>query len=175
MARRSRLVSPLSPRRTMGWQAVGIAMPSKITILTHDPRWKGFGPTVKRAVEAALAKQKMKKAAVTVVLTDDAEIQTLNRAYRKKNKPTNVLSFPNGEVEEGVRQLGDIVLAYDTILQEAKTQKKPLKHHLTHLAIHGTLHLLGFDHENDRDANIMEACEINILTRMGIANPYESA
>jgi probable rRNA maturation factor len=146
-----------------------------ITILTHDPRWNGLRPTVARAVEAVLAQRKLKNAAVTVVLTDDAEIKTLNRTYRKKNKPTNVLSFPNGEVEVGVQQLGDIVLAYDTIVREAKMQKKSLKHHLTHLTMHGVLHLLGFDHETDAEAEIMEACEIALLKRMGIANPYESA
>lgn len=146
-----------------------------ITILTQDPCWKGLGPTVKRAAEAVLANRKIKKSDVTVVLTNDAEIQQLNHQYRKKNKPTNVLSFPNGEVEAGVRQLGDIILAYETIAAEAGLQQKSLKHHLTHLTIHGVLHLLGFDHENEKDAGIMEAYEIMILARMGIANPYESA
>ncbi len=174
-----------------------------ITILTHDKQWKGLAPTVKRAVEAALnvpsplggegrdeganlrfspmevtltpALSPEGRGSVTIVLTNDAEIKTLNHTYRKKNKPTNVLSFPNGEVENGVRQLGDIILAYETIAAEAKAQEKPLKNHITHLAVHGVLHLLGFDHENEKDAGIMEACEITILARMGIANPYESA
>ena len=146
-----------------------------ITILTHDPRWKGLGPTVKRAAEAALVQQRIKKAAVTIVLSDDAEVQILNRDYRQKNKPTNVLSFPNGEVDEGVRQLGDIILAYETIQREAAEQNKSVKDHLTHLTIHGVLHLLGYDHIEETEAETMEAIEIRILSRMGIANPYESA
>lgn len=146
-----------------------------ITILTHDARWKGLRPTALRAAEAALAAQKVKRAAVTIVLADDAEVRTLNHQYRNKNKPTNVLSFPDGEMEEGVRQLGDIILAFETVVAETKTQKKPLKHHLTHLVIHGVLHLLGHDHEVEAEAERMEAIEIAVLKRMGIANPYESA
>lgn len=151
-----------------------------ITILTHDDRWKGLGPTVKRAVEAALlsfnspSRGKAKKRAVIILLTNDAEVKSLNAQYRGKNKPTNVLSFPNGEVEEGVTQLGDIALAYETIAREAEHQGKLLKHHISHLSVHGVLHLLGYDHEDDAEAKAMEKQEIAILARMGIANPYES-
>lgn len=147
----------------------------EITILVHDTRWKGLRPTVLRAVEAALASQRLRKVALTLVLADDAQVRTLNRAYRGKDKPTNVLSFPDGTVLTGVRQLGDIILAYETVAREADEQGKRLKDHLTHLAVHGTLHLLGFDHEVAEEADIMEACEIRILARMGIANPYETA
>ena len=150
-------------------------MSASITILTHDDRWRGLRPTVKRAVELVLAVRRVKHAAVTVVLSDDAAVKELNRDYRAKNKPTNVLSFPDGDVVEGVMQLGDIILAYDTVVREATAQHKPLKHHLTHLTIHGVLHLLGFDHVDEQEAEAMEAIEIKILARMGIANPYEVA
>ena len=145
-----------------------------IDILTDNPRWMGLKPTVMRATEAALKEQKIKHASVVISLSNDKTVQKLNHQYRQKNKPTNVLSFPNGEKEEGVLQLGDIILAYETIAAEAAEQKKPLKHHLTHLVVHGVLHLLGHDHEENAAAQYMEAIEIKILARMGIANPYES-
>jgi len=151
----------------------------RITILTHDPHWKGLGPTVKRATEATLSHQDTKNPSVTLVLTNDAEVKTLNRDYRGKNKPTNVLSFPDGSVEmdnngKHIMHLGDVVLAYETLAREAAAQGKALKHHLSHLTVHGVLHLLGHDHEDEREAVRMEALEINILRILGIANPYEA-
>lgn len=146
-----------------------------ITIITNDARWKGLGPTITRAGEAALAQRKLKSAALSILLTNDKEVRALNAQYRGKDKPTNVLSFPDGEVIGGVRQLGDVAMAYETIAREAKAQKKPLKAHVTHLTIHGVLHLLGYDHESESDAETMESIEINILKRMGIANPYEAS
>lgn len=111
---------------------------------------------------------------ITILLTNDAEIKTLNTDFRGKPKATNVLSFPDGSTLDGVTHLGDVVLAYETIAREAKEQKKALKAHMTHLVIHGVLHLLGYDHENAKDAKRMEALEINILAAMGIADPYET-
>ncbi len=146
-----------------------------IILLTQDPHWKGLAPTVKRAAEAALVARKVKKATVNVLLSNDAEVQALNKQYRAKNKPTNVLSFPDGDVIDGVKQLGDIILAYEIIAREAKEQGKKIKDHVTHLTIHGVLHLLGYDHEIEAEAEIMEACEISILATIGVANPYESA
>ena len=146
-----------------------------ITLLIHDARWKGLGATVRRAAEAALHHRKVTGAALTLVLADDAQVQVLNRDFRGKDKPTNVLSFPDGAMAGRSKQLGDIILAYETMAREAQAQEKKLKDHVTHLTIHGVLHLLGFDHEIEDEAQIMERHEIAILKRMGIANPYESA
>lgn len=117
---------------------------------------------------------------VSVVLTNDEEIQALNQQYRGKDKPTNVLSFPQEADLSDMRDLdtcvllGDIVLSIDTIQREAAQQQKLMHHHLAHLIIHSTLHLVGYDHESDEDADVMEALEIDILRQHAIANPYET-
>jgi probable rRNA maturation factor len=111
---------------------------------------------------------------VGVTLSDDAAIAVLNGRWRDKPKPTNVLSFPSAPSPmPGVpRFLGDIVLAYETIEKEAREEGKSFDAHLAHLVVHGLLHLLGFDHETDDDAEMMEALETRILAGMGIADPY---
>lgn len=106
---------------------------------------------------------------VSIVLADDPFVQELNKNYRDKDKPTNVLSFPG----EGF-MLGDVILAYETTSGEAKAQKMAFEDHVLHLVVHGVLHLLGLDHENDEEAAIMEAMEIRILERLGVKNPYET-
>lgn len=145
----------------------------KLTMIANDDRWKGLGPTVKRAGELVLRQQRKTKATLTILLTNDAEVRALNRDYRGKDKPTNVLSFPDGSVMNGITQLGDIALAYETLAREAAEQGKKLKHHLAHLTIHGVLHLLGYDHETAREAKAMETLEIQLLATIGVANPYE--
>lgn len=111
---------------------------------------------------------------IAIVLTDDATIKALNARWRGQDKPTNVLSFPapathtHGEP----RHLGDIVIAYETTVREATEEGKPFAHHLSHLAIHGFLHLLGHDHGEDREADTMENLERIILSRLGIPDPY---
>ena len=115
---------------------------------------------------------------ITLTLTDDLAVQALNKAHRGKDKPTNVLSFPaydpnDPHVPGEVIHLGDIVLAYETITHEAMEQNKSFEDHLTHLIVHGSLHLLGYDHEDDTEAQVMEALEIKILSTLGIKNPYE--
>lgn len=112
---------------------------------------------------------------LSIVLTDDVEIKKLNREWRQKNKATNVLSFPAFETAVGQKpgpMLGDIVLAFETIEQEALESNIRFLDHLSHLIVHGLLHLLGYDHEIDMDAEQMEALEIEILAQMGIKNPY---
>lgn len=145
-----------------------------VTVLIRDRRFKRFRATVLKAALVTLAAQKQ-KGALTIVLTDDAEVKALNHQYRGKNKPTNVLSFENGANEGGIYQHGDVILSYDTLKAEAAAQKKKLSAHLTHLVMHGILHLLGHDHKVEADAECMEAIEIKLLTRMGIANPYKTA
>jgi probable rRNA maturation factor len=107
---------------------------------------------------------------VTVLLTDDETVRDLNDRFRHKNTATNVLSFPAHETATG--HLGDIALAYGVCAREADEQGKPLAAHLQHLVAHGVLHLVGYDHEDDADAEIMEDLERQILGRLGLPDPY---
>jgi probable rRNA maturation factor len=128
--------------------------------------------TVRRAIAAA-ATPDTQDAELSVLLTDDAEIRALNAQWRQQDKPTNVLSFPapsSGNMQP--RLLGDIVIAYETTAREAETEHKPFEHHLSHLTVHGFLHLLGYDHELDDEAETMERLEREILARLDIADPY---
>ena len=112
-------------------------------------------------------------AEVSVLFCDDAAIQRLNAEWRGKDKATNVLSFPAAAVTmPGVRLLGDIAVAWDTTSREALAEGKTVQAHLTHLLVHGLLHLLGHDHEVDHEAETMEQLERRILERLGIADPY---
>ncbi len=111
---------------------------------------------------------------VVILLTDDGTVQDLNARFRGKDRPTNVLSFPAADMPgAGPQPLGDIVLAYGVCAAEATDQGKALSSHLTHLVVHGVLHLLGRDHEVESDAEAMEAEERAILAGLGISDPYE--
>jgi len=118
------------------------------------------------------------EAELAVMLTDDTGIRTLNNNWRGIDKPTNVLSFPalqpTGRCgpDDGPRMLGDIAIAYETTRKEADDEQTPFDHHLSHLAVHGFLHLIGYDHENDDDAEAMETLEQEILAQLGIPDPY---
>lgn len=105
---------------------------------------------------------------VSIKWCGDDEIQALNHQFRGLDKPTNVLSFPANDVG----YLGDIAVSLETIAREAKAQGKEYEHHLVHMIVHGVLHLLEYDHEDDIDAEAMEALEISILSTLGIQNPY---
>ncbi|WP_192709074.1 rRNA maturation RNase YbeY [Methylobacterium sp. OAE515] len=158
-------------------------MPHEIDLAVEDARWEtaipGLEALVARAVEAGLAIAPEKPdgpVAVSVLLTDDAAVQDLNRTWRGKDKPTNVLSFPAARQprhDEAATPLGDVVLAYETLVRESAEQSKPLQNHLAHLLVHGTLHCLGQDHEiGEAEADAMEALEVAALATLGIPDPY---
>jgi probable rRNA maturation factor len=131
---------------------------------------------VDRAVAAAFAETRVAgPSELSVVFSDDSHIQKLNAGWRGKDKPTNVLSFPAFPVAQGAPlppMLGDIVLAAETVAREAALEDKPVENHITHLVIHGLLHLLGYDHETDTEAEAMEAIERAALARLAIPDPY---
>jgi probable rRNA maturation factor len=131
----------------------------------------------RRAVEAALKVAPDAPAGpvgIALLLADDAAVRELNRAWRGQDKPTNVLSFPAAAPPgaPAPHPLGDVVLAYETVAREAEIEGKVLADHATHLIVHGVLHLLGYDHETEAGAEVMETLEIRILARLGIADPY---
>lgn len=135
-----------------------------------EKNWKDFlGPIIQK-VFAHLNYNKP-DAWVSVLLTNDDYITTLNSQYRHKNSPTNVLSFPLSD-DPYSTCLGDIALSFDTIKREAEEQQKSLEAHITHMVVHGVLHLLSFDHETEDDALIMEGHECHILNQLGYTNPY---
>jgi probable rRNA maturation factor len=134
---------------------------------------------IQRAVTAAaeIVNADTGEAEIAVMLTDDAGMRTLNSNWRGIDKPTNVLSFPAlpaspGGPDDAPRMLGDIAIAYQTTRKEADDEQKPFDHHLSHLAVHGFLHLIGYDHEKDDDAEAMETLEQEILAHLGIPDPY---
>ena len=125
------------------------------------------------AARAAIPARSSRDGEVSVMLTDDAAIRTLNRTWRGIDKATNVLSFPRRRRATRLpRLLGDIAIAYETTAREAEDEEKPFADHLAHLAVHGYLHLLGYDHESDDEAETMERLEATILARIDVADPY---
>ena len=152
-----------------------------IDIQIQSPLWDAqplAAQTVRDAIAAAAATLSTADNEVCILLTDDKAIRLLNREWRGIDKPTNVLSFealqPTGGSSPGdaPRMLGDIAIAYQTTRKEADDEQKPFDHHLSHLAVHGFLHLIGYDHEKDDDAEAMEALESEVLAQLGIPDPY---
>jgi probable rRNA maturation factor len=164
-----------------------------VDISIESPAWNtacpDYEPLVQKAIDAVFTQspvardllQRGIEPDISVVLADDATVQTLNRDYRDKDKPTNVLSFAQMDSEAGwiapdhpgPCALGDLVLAYETVLRESQEGEKPFESHFIHLIVHGTLHLLGYDHIDDAEAETMESLEIQILKSLDIENPYK--
>lgn len=163
--------------------------PSTIALTIGAPIWRRHLADPERLCRRALAAALehapkpawLVRAEISVLLADDATVRRLNAAYRGKDRATNVLSFPTFEaipaqaprgLPGGPVPLGDIVLAFETVRAEAEAEGKPLAHHVSHLLVHGCLHLLGYDHEQPDEALRMEALERDILARLGIPDPY---
>jgi probable rRNA maturation factor len=152
-----------------------------INILIDDSRWKPLGPEelVLKAYKGVseVLEVSENNPVFSVTFTNDAQIQHLNKTYRHQDKPTNVLSFPSLEQSlfQEEEELGDIFLAFETIEHEAHNQNKALNDHTLHLIIHGILHLLGYDHEQENEALEMETLEIEILKKLNIDNPYKES
>lgn len=151
-----------------------------IAVAIDEPAWRSTlltpEDTCRRAVSAALTGRTSEPSVeVSVLLTNDAHMSRLNLQYRQKASSTNVLSFPadlSAAPASEPRLLGDIVLAHETVVAEAAAQGKATADHVTHLLVHGALHLLGLDHQSDADAEAMEALEVGVLSDLGIADPY---
>jgi probable rRNA maturation factor len=151
-----------------------------IDIEIEDDAWLDVLPDAQNVVEtgvaATLAAVELDgQADVVVLLCNDAEMRELNREYRKKDKATNVLSFPAPKamrVKGVLEHLGDVALGLETCVREANEQGKTLKNHVMHLSVHGTLHLLGYDHMTDEEAEEMESLERDILEGLGVPDPY---
>lgn len=160
-----------------------------LDILIEDDRWTAIdlGALATRAITTTLRELGLETADLSLMACDDSRIMTLNADFRGKPQPTNVLSWPEVDLAAsddggapalpeadpgGALSLGDIAISYDTCAREAEEQGKPMADHVTHLIVHGTLHLLGYDHIRDRDATLMEALEVKILGSLGLPDPY---
>jgi probable rRNA maturation factor len=141
----------------------------------EDVRWNALSDVMPQ-LERVVAMITDNHSEINLLLTNDIAMQEINKCWRGVDKPTNVLSFPAAAMKslppDAPHPLGDIVLAYETLEQEAARQGKPIRDHVTHLFLHGLLHLLGYDHETDADAKVMETKERNVLAAIGLPDPY---
>jgi probable rRNA maturation factor len=163
-----------------------------VDCVIEDPRWEGFGLAARAEASATATLAELGLPAtgflICVMGCDDARIAKLNGQFRDKGQPTNVLSWPSEERAEEApgqspalpdpgspddpEELGDIAIAWETCSREAVEQGKTMEDHVSHLIVHATLHLLGYDHKNDADAALMEAAEIGVLAKLGVSDPY---
>ena len=143
----------------------------EVDIVANSPLWRGHEQILSEALAAAAAKERA-GGVVSLLLGNDASVATLNKQFRGKDGPTNVLSFPPAEGAAEPGFLGDIALAAETVAMEAQFQGKRFEHHAAHLVVHGFLHLLGYDHQDSADAERMESRERAILLSIGIEDPY---
>jgi probable rRNA maturation factor len=171
------MISSTSDRHTQ--RAVRRRTRPTIEIVIESPLWKrarNVKALLRRAITAA-ATASATDGELAIVLTDDSAIRALNRDWRCKDTATNVLSFPAreaGQARGRPRMLGDIVIAYETTEREARAEHKPFAHHLAHLAVHGFLHLAGYDHAAEDEADAMETLEAAILARLDVPDPYNA-
>jgi probable rRNA maturation factor len=145
----------------------------EIDIQVASPLWAAW-PLAEQTVRDAIAAVRAARDAdgeVSVLLADDAAIRALNRDWRATDKPTNVLSFPAAKETSG-ELLGDIALAYETLARECADEQRDFLHHLAHLTVHGFLHLIGYDHQTDQQADEMEGLESRIMRSMNMPDPY---
>ena len=172
-------MTEVGPSRSIAAPAQPVAL--SVEVVHHGGAWEDSGisdATVELAAHAAFAEATPSLPAsyeITIVLTDDSEMRTLNREWRDKDAPTNVLSFPAGEAPGEPGALGDVVIAYETAAKEATDESLTLPDHISHLVVHGVLHLLGYDHMRDDEAERMEDLERRGLASLGIADPYRDA
>jgi len=167
-ARKRRAPPPVRRRRT----------PLRVDIVVASPLWtaqRSLKALLRRAIGEAASAVSTIPGELAIVLTDDSAIRALNRDWRSKDATTNVLSFPAKDPRHArgtTHLLGDIVIAYETTEREARAEHKPFAHHLAHLAVHGFLHLAGYDHATDDEAAAMEKLETAILARLDVPDPY---
>ncbi len=155
-------------------------MSLRVEFIETSRRWRGVRGVralAREAIATALREsgcELRRGAEVCVHLVGDADILALNKQWRGRDAPTNVLSFPTAAADEigAAKLLGDIFIAFETIFREAEEEGKPLANHFRHLIVHGFLHLLGHDHDVDARADAMEALEVRVLARLGVADPY---
>ena len=158
-----------------------------VDCVIEDERWGNIADVAQKATDAVLERLGLESSTfeISLLACDDARIADLNADFRGKPQPTNVLSWPSDDRAAAIdgemplppqpgheAELGDIAIAYDTCAREALEADKPMRDHTLHLLVHGTLHLLGFDHVRDRDATLMEGLETEILGKLGISDPY---